>query len=148
MNIENAKKIACDLIQLHLGPEWSFKWSRAKKCFGVCQHSRRTIKVSKPLVSLNDEASVRDTILHEIAHALINIGHGHDHVWKARCREIGAEPVRCFKGSVNVPTSKYKVVCECGKEFSRNKRIRRGYLLVCPICNAKMGNEDFQLNFT
>ena len=40
----------------------------------------------------HDPDEVRDTILHEIAHALVGPGHGHDAVWKAKCVEVGAKP--------------------------------------------------------
>ena len=32
---------------------------------------------------------IRDTILHEIAHALVGPCHGHDAVWRQKAREIG-----------------------------------------------------------
>ena len=39
-----------------------------------------------------DEKHVLDTILHEIAHALVGSHHKHDAVWKAKCKEIGCDP--------------------------------------------------------
>ena len=49
---------------------------------------------------------VRDTILHEIAHALVGPGHGHDAVWKRKCREVGARPERC--GQADMPEGRWR----------------------------------------
>jgi len=40
------------------------------------------------------EEQVRDTILHEIAHAIAGHKAGHGWQWKAECRRIGANPNR------------------------------------------------------
>ena len=40
-------------------------------------------------------SDVRDTILHEIAHAIVGPGHGHDAVWQTAERRIGCTPKRC-----------------------------------------------------
>ena len=42
----------------------------------------------------NGPEEVRDTILHEVAHALVGPGHGHDTVWKATAAQVGARPQR------------------------------------------------------
>jgi predicted SprT family Zn-dependent metalloprotease len=78
---------------------WRFKWLRAKHTFGVCDYSDRFICISQPLSQINDEEAVTQTILHEIAHALVGPGHGHDKVWKEKCRQIGAKPRRCFSNN-------------------------------------------------
>jgi predicted SprT family Zn-dependent metalloprotease len=77
------------------------------------------------LAALNDEAKVKDTILHEIAHALVGAGHGHNHVWKRKCIEIGAKPERCYSSKeVETPKLRYYVICEgCGVEHQRAKRV-------------------------
>jgi hypothetical protein len=46
-------------------------------------------------VDRNGAEEIVDTILHEIAHALVGPRHGHDTVWKAKCTDIGARPERC-----------------------------------------------------
>ena len=71
MDPAHAQQLAHDLMRLHnLPPEWSFKLDRSKVCFGKCYYSKKQISLSRYLVELNDEEEVRDTILHEIAHAL------------------------------------------------------------------------------
>ena len=41
-----------------------------KVSLGTCSYVKKTIYLAKWYTELNDESEVRDTILHEIAHAL------------------------------------------------------------------------------
>lgn len=86
---------------------WTAKLDDARKRFGVCRMTSREISLSRPLIHLNSEEEVHDTILHEIAHALAWIRFlencGHDERWKRICREIGAKPERCFDEEVVSP---------------------------------------------
>ena len=68
---------------------WQFKLSRANTQFGLCQHGRKTIKVSKLLASVNDPLRVRNTILHEIAHALVGPRVGHGDRWRKQAMALG-----------------------------------------------------------
>ena len=139
MDLVKAEKLAKELMQLHgLLPKWKFKFDNSKRRFGVCAYSRLGglnnelfnchIGLSKPLVMINDEAKVRDVILHEIAHAL-TIGHGHDNVWKRKCIEIGAKPERCYSmNEVNTlqNIARYQAVCGgCGKVHGRHRMTTR-----------------------
>jgi predicted SprT family Zn-dependent metalloprotease len=86
---------------------WKHRFDEANKQFGSCQITKKIISLSRPLVVLNSEEEVRDTILHEIAHALAWERHGenchHDHRWKAICREIGARPEATYDDEVVRP---------------------------------------------
>lgn len=77
--------------------DWQFGWDHARRRLGVCRLQKKTITLSTHFVRANLEAphEIRDTILHEIAHALAWTLHGdrsHGQQWKAICREIGAVP--------------------------------------------------------
>lgn len=39
----------------------------------------------------NDIEEVKNTILHEIAHALVGLGHGHNKIWQQKAIEIGVK---------------------------------------------------------
>jgi len=68
-----ARILAVTLMQQHGLVGWTFKFDHARRRFGCCNFTRRTISLSRPLTFLNDDAEVRDTILHEIAHALAGL---------------------------------------------------------------------------
>ncbi len=106
---------------------WSGKMDDAKKRFGVCRMGLKEISLSRPLVLLNSEEEVRDTILHEIAHALSWEIHkepcGHDERWKEICVRIGARPDRCYDDEVIQPELPWALChAETGEVFSTFQR--------------------------
>jgi predicted SprT family Zn-dependent metalloprotease len=147
MNLQEAEKLAKELIKKHLGDSrhnWRFKWSHAKQTFGSCNINgsiwngvNYIIKLSKPLTELNDVDRVTNTILHEIAHALqwdISGYMSHDAEWIRLAKSIGCDGERCYDGEVvNTPKSKYSLVCgTCGKTTPKHRKPKR--MAACGKC--------------
>ena len=138
MNLYAARALAVDLLRQHGLHGWSFRFDHARRRFGACRYKQKTITLSRYLTFLNCEAQVRDTILHEIAHALTP-GDGHGAKWKRKCREIGANPVRCYTEAevVSPPrrVAPYQIGCaRCGWWHDRHRLTRRK--LICRACRA------------
>ena len=123
MNLTHAKRMADDLMADHGLWSWKFQFDNAKRRFGRCSHGRKLISLSAPLTAINDEDKVRDTILHEIAHALAGHHAGHGPIWQRKCIEIGAKPERCYDASdVNMVETKYVGTCpKCQRTFQRHR---------------------------
>lgn len=104
---------------------WRFKFDNSVKRFGVCRYRRKIIGISIPLSSINGIDQVKDTILHEIAHAIAGNSAGHGQRWKDVCIAIGAKPERCYDShSIETPTLRYYAICGgCGKEWQRAKKV-------------------------
>jgi predicted SprT family Zn-dependent metalloprotease len=98
-----SEKLAKKLMRKHglLKQGWSFKWDHAKRRYGCCNYTEMTIQLSKYLTRTVTIAEVEDTILHEIAHALVGPGYGHGWEWKEMCMQIGAVPERCKQAEEN-----------------------------------------------
>ena len=126
MKLQTAEKLARELMRKHSLYNWLFQWDNSKRRFGVCNYRYKIIGLSRKLTELNGKAQVRDTILHEIAHALVGPGNGHNKTWKAMCRKIGARPVRCYDSStVNTPEARYVGKCPaCDMVYKKNRRSR------------------------
>ena len=95
---------------------WSFVWdTRAVRRYGQCRYRSKEIGITKKLANINTIEETKDVVLHEIAHALVGRGHGHDFVWKRMCRKVGAKPESCYTpedrgGTVKTIKGKYKLV--------------------------------------
>jgi len=133
MNLLDAKRLTESLMKQHGLTAWRFEFDNAFRRFGICRHRSKTIGLSKRLTSLNDEATVKDVILHEIAHALVGAGHGHDWTWKAMCVRIGAKPERCCTlAKENTPTLRYSATCGgCGKVHQKAKMMKNIVRSAC-----------------
>lgn len=128
MNIAAANTLIIGSMATHklLSKGWAFEWDNAKNRFGQCRYASKTISMSRILVELNSEEEVRDTILHEIAHALVGPEHNHDWMWRTIAKQVGARPERCFGGETVTPPAKYIGTCQdCGYEAKRYRMTKR-----------------------
>ncbi len=133
-----ARALALQLLARHGLVGWCFAFNRRKQAMGLCRYAARRIELSVYLVDRNGPEEVRDTILHEIAHALVGPTHGHDAVWKAKCRAIGARPERCGRG--DMPRGPWRARCgRCGDEFTRHRRPQRLTGWFCRACGPEAG---------
>jgi predicted SprT family Zn-dependent metalloprotease len=106
---------------------------------GRCRFDHRRIQLSLHFVLLNDDEAIRDTLLHEIAHALVGPGHGHDTVWKRKCREIGAKPER-LGYEAHMPDGRWQARCGgCGMVHHRHRRPKHMVGWWCRYCGPERG---------
>ena len=80
------------LMDEHGLHEWTFRFSAARGRLGECRERERLIRLSRRHAVNGDPREVRDTILHEIAHALAGAKARHGPAWKAVARRLGATP--------------------------------------------------------
>lgn len=120
--------------------DWQFQFTRGIETLGVCRYRRRIIGLSIHLVRANQPEQLRETLLHEVAHCLVGSGHGHDAVWRAKCREIGARPERCCTVELDLPKGRWVARCgSCGDEFRRHRRPKRVAGWFCRRCGRDRG---------
>lgn len=100
---------------------WRFEWDNAARRFGQCRYSTKTISMSRQLTKQRTEASVRNTMLHEIAHALTP-GAGHGYEWRMKAIAIGCDGKRCSDDKVEV---EYKYVAKCPNGHVAKKYLRK-----------------------
>lgn len=147
MKLVDAKIIGDKTLIEHGLTDWTFKLDNAKRRFGVCRYGPKIISMSRELIKVNDEAQFMDTLLHEIAHALVGSGHGHNHIWKAKCREIGCRPVRCYSSELAKGVkSKYLLVCN-NCDYKKKQHRNSGKEWACGDCCKKYSNGRFDRKY-
>lgn len=147
MKIVEASELAKSLLVEHglTDKGWKLDWLLAGTTFGRCRYIEKTIYLSGPLVSRNTLELVKDTILHEIAHALTGPGHHHDSYWQETATRIGAAPTRCYSDEVIEPPKRYIATCKtCGKVSEARKMPSRRK--SCGACSPTF-NERFLLTY-
>lgn len=118
---------------------WSFQFDDAARRAGACDHPTRVISLAREYCFEASEAEWTNTILHEIAHALVGPGHHHDAVWKRAARAIGCTADRCH--SVTFTPPRYILSCpRCRWAATRLRRKRR---LVCRECGTDLVYDPF-----
>lgn len=109
-NIETYARLKMDELGLQTG---NSAGTGPKEGWAYARLLEKSITISIHFVRANLETphEIRDTILHEIAHALAWTRHGertHGPRWKQICREIGAVPCASAKpDAIRVTTYKY-----------------------------------------
>jgi len=144
MILKDAKALAQQLMSEHGLSHWHFEFDRAVRRFGFCMYGIRTITLSKRFTLLNFEPEVRNTILHEIGHALVGPNHGHDRVWKAKAKELGCNGSRCCDRSVVAPSTKWIAEYPGCRHVVRRHRRR---IASCGQCSGGSFNPQYQLHW-
>jgi predicted SprT family Zn-dependent metalloprotease len=132
------RTLALDLLASFGLSGWSFRYNRGKRTLGLCRYDRRSVELSVHLVERNGPAEVLDTLLHEVAHALVGPGHGHGAAWRKKCLEVGAVPRSC--GPAAMPAGRWRARCTaCGARFDRHRRPDRAKGWFCRRCGPRRG---------
>ncbi len=113
---------------------WGFGFDRAKVRAGACHWAAHRITLSAPITQAHDAEQVRETVLHEVAHALVGPRHGHDAVWRSQARAIGSTGDRCYQAEVPVVAGRWQGRCAAGHVVHRHRRPTR--VLVCTRCRG------------
>lgn len=114
-----------------------FEFDRSVKRFGLTKQYRDgsrqgVISLSLPQTRAAERERVHQTLLHEIAHALVGCGHGHDNVWFSKAREIGYKGGRqvvadaAEQAVIASRTRTFEVWCDpCGEFIAKVTGMRK-----------------------
>lgn len=160
MDLNKIKKLGDSMLKQHGLSDWTFKFGNNKEMkdhdkfyFARCNYRYKQIILSRKLTE--NETSIdriKNTILHEIAHAIDfnNRGKrsGHDEEWKRIAKSIGCNANVCTKlDTVNMDqVAKWIAECKsCHKKFYKTKRPKNK--ISCKLCGGGKFNESYLLDF-
>ena len=130
--LEQVINLGYAMLSEHGLSDWSLKLDHARRRAGSCDYRKKQISLSRHYVRYAEPAHIQDTILHEIAHALVGPRHGHDAVWRMKAREIGCTATRCHTLEFAAPPW----IMHCPNGCFESPRHRRTPNLVCAQCKT------------
>jgi hypothetical protein len=135
MDLERLEAMAAREFVKHGLHGWSFGFSGARRRLGICKYKHRRIEIAEYYARHSPEESVRDTLLHEVAHALAGPAAGHGPKWKAIAIRLGATPRSCETSGLAVQEpGDWRATCPaCEKtvHLYRRPRSLTGYHCRC-----------------
>lgn len=128
---------------------WRFQWDNAKRRAGATKYKKKVITLSRPVCKLRTIEDAKETIRHEIAHALAGYEAHHNGKWKRIAVSVGAKPEACFtftaEQEAKVKYSWYTVCRACGFKNGWHRR-PRVLTRSCPKCSGGRYNEKFKMD--
>jgi len=113
-------------MDAHGLPDWNLRFDSAVRRAGITRFDRKVISLSAPIMRryAEDGATdeIRETILHEIAHALAGHRHGHDATWRAIARGIGSTGLRTVAPAAPTIEPDWVGTCPAGHTMRRHRR--------------------------
>jgi predicted SprT family Zn-dependent metalloprotease len=148
MDLELLDEIARRELRDHGLRGWTFGLARTKRRLGVCKYKAKRIEIAEYYARNSPEASVLDTLRHEIAHAIAGPAARHGPRWKAVAVRLGATPRSCeSSGEAVVEPGDWQATCPaCEKvlHLYRQPKSLTGYRCKCearsPLTFAYVGD--------
>lgn len=141
-NLREIERNCKALMTVHGVGSLGFAFDGTKTRIGACHFTHVNgvqlpvkITISRHFASILQMDEIRDTMLHEIAHALTP-GDGHGRRWQAKCRELGMTHVAAKKRTSAAPETPWKGYCAtCGTcQGKQHRAPLRVYLCAAPAC--------------
>lgn len=109
---------------------WHFGWDNARRRGGQCDFGMKRITMSRYLVPAWTEEEVRQTLLHEVAHALAGHKAAHGPEWVRIARSLGHSGERTHNNAV--VTAPW--IATCPTHGNIGEAHRRGKARGCALC--------------
>lgn len=140
MNKEQVLDLAYELFGKHgIRDTWHFQFDNAKARCGSCNWKKHLITISRHYIAKATDEMIRNTLLHEIAHALTPY-EGHGYNWKRTALIIGCNAQRCNKAIGTITARRYRGICPaCEREYPRH---RRAFGARCGFCASTLQWEE------
>lgn len=114
---------------------WSLEFDNAKTRAGVCKHGPKIIGLSRLFIDVSTDEEIMQTVLHEIAHAMVDAKAGHNKVWRETATAIGYRHKPLDGREIGERNAPWIGQCLKGHDFYRFQRPRSA--MYCKACHSK-----------
>lgn len=133
--LAHVRRDAEEMLRTHLDSSWTFAFDNAKRRAGACDYTRKRITVSRYLAARYDDETNRQTLLHEIAHALAGARAGHGAAWKRTALALGYTGGVTHHGETATELAPWVGVCPAGHIAYRHRKATRP--TSCAKCSRR-----------
>jgi hypothetical protein len=91
------EELALELMKFYDVTHFKYNLGFNSNYQGLCNYSNQTITLYYHFVLSSNLDSIRNTILHEIAHVLVGPGHAHREIWQNKAKELGVTWTRKYR---------------------------------------------------
>ena len=114
--------------------DWTIQFDNAQRRAGACFFDKKVLSFSTKFLRNANNEDIIDTVLHEIAHAIVGPGQGHNLIWKKKAIEIGCS------GKIyhDLEFSKPKWIKFCSNGCWETKCFRKTKKLICKFCRSSV----------
>jgi len=145
MNITEARRLYTDLKNGYGLNDWKVEFNNNVSRAGVCNYDKKTLFISKKILSHASDEQIKNTMLHEIAHALEYEKTGtSNHGWRFQniCHDIGC---KVGYGSemerdelFGTKYDKWTYTCQgCGQTFGTSRKMTTLARTKCARCHGR-----------
>ena len=119
--------------------DWSINFDYARRRAGICNYDKKVLSFSIYFLRNSSKNEINDTLLHEIAHALVGPKNGHNNVWKKKALDIGCTAKVYHKYEFAKP----KWIKFCSRGCWLQSCFRKKNNLICKICGSNVSFKTY-----
>lgn len=132
-------------LRKHNLEDWIFRFDNSISRVGVCKHAQKLIALSNIHCLEHGAEGVWDTVLHELAHALVDPKAGHGPEWVKQAKALGCTAkVRADEAVERTRYIQTCVTCQWGRRMQRRLRNRRCIRCGRPVTYQNYTEEAWQ----
>ena len=121
-------------LEEHKLGDWEIGFDHSKRRAGVCFFCKKLISFSVHFLRKASKLEINDTLLHEIAHALVGPNNAHNEIWKKKAIEVGCTGKIYHEIQFCKPTW----IKLCSNGCWEQECFRKKKHLICKFCKAKV----------
>lgn len=141
-DLVNVQRVTRALMDYYGLAHVKFEWNNSKRRLGTTWSNAimgpYLILLSRSLFEHMSPEQRMNTITHEIAHALVGHGHGHDYAWQQKHRELGGDGKRCtdldLSDADESKIFKWTGTCPGGHKTHRAAKSEKMFKMSCSKC--------------